>query len=193
MNDKGRWFKKITRTVWVLLLKLLRIIMLIGISVSTSAVMAEVIMRYVFKSSIIGIEELAAYFAFWVYFIGASYGSYERSHIKAELTHLIFKNPRHYAKSRAVTSIISFTLALYAIPWAYKYVEWGILRHEQSRSTLFGNTYPVVLFQASILFGLVLMCFYFLVEAVQWLQPLIKGTPIPKEMMTARKEIDSWI
>ena len=193
MNNKGRGFKKITCTVWILLIKLQRTIMMVAILVSASAIMAEVIMRYIFKTSIIGIEELAAYFAFWLYFIGASYGSYERSHIKAELTHLIFKNPRHYAKSRAVTSIISFALSLYAIPWAYEYVEWGILRHEQSRATMFGNTYPVVLFQASILFGLLLMCFYFLVEAIQWLQPLIKGTPIPKEMIKAKKEIDSWI
>jgi TRAP-type C4-dicarboxylate transport system permease small subunit len=193
MKDESHGLKMITRTVWILLLKLQRIIMLSSIVFSASAIMVEVIMRYVFKSSIIGIEELAAYVAFWLYFIGASYGSYERSHIKAELTHLIFKSPRHYAKSRAVTSIISFVLALYAIPWAYDYVEWGVLRNEQSSSTLFGNTYPVVLFQASILFGMTLMCFYFLVEAVQWLQPLIKGAPIPKEMMKARKEIDSWI
>jgi len=193
MSDKGRGFKMITRIVWFLLIKLQRTIMMVTILVGASAIMAEVIMRYIFNTSIIGIEEFAAYCAFWLYFIGASYGSYERSHIKAEVTHLIFKNPRQYAKSRFVVSIISFALALCIIPWAYNYVEWGILKHEQSRSTLFGSTYPTVLFQASILFGLVLMCFYFLVEAVQWLQPLIKGTPIPKEMMTARKEIDSWI
>jgi len=193
MNDKGRGWKTIARIVWTSLIKLQRTVMLISILVSSLAIMIEVIMRYVFKFSIIGVEELAAYFAFWLYFIGASYGSYERSHIKAELTHLIFKNPRHYAWSRAVTSIISFCLALYVIPWAYNYVEWGFVRNEQSRSTLFGSTYSVVFFQASILVGLVLMCFYFLVEAIQWLQPLLQGTPIPKEMMKARKEIDSWI
>ena len=167
--------------------------MMASILFCTSLIIIEIISRYIFNSSIIGIEELAAYSAFWLYFIGASYGSYERSHIKAELTHLIFKNPRQYAKSRAVTSIISFALSLYAIPWVYEGVEWSILKHEQSRATLFGSAYPTALFQVSILFGIVLMCFYFLVEAVQWLQPLIKGTTIPKEMMGPRKEIDSWI
>lgn len=193
MNNKGREWKNIARIVWTSLIKIQRTIMLVSILVSSLAIMIEVIMRYVFKFSIIGIEELAAYFAFWLYFIGASYGSYERSHVKAELTHLIFKNPRHYAWSRVVTSIISFCLALYVIPWAYDYVEWGFVKNEQSRSTLFGSSYPVVFFQASILVGLALMCFYFLVETVQWLQLLLKGKPIPKEMIEARKEIDSWI
>jgi len=32
-----------------------------------------------------------------------------------------------------------------------------------------------------------------LVEAVQWLKPLLQGTPIPEEMIKIRKEIDSWI
>jgi len=190
MKKTGR---KLIEFIWIFLLKLQRIVMLVSICVSASAIMLEVIMRYVFKSSIVGIEELAAYLAFWLYFIGAVYGSYERSHIKADLSHLIFKNPIHYAKGRAVTSLISFALSLYIIPWAWRYVEWGIKRHEQSSSTLFGDTYPVVYFQVSILCGLILMSFYFLVEAIQWIRPVLKGGPIPEEMMLAREESDSWI
>ena len=88
--------------------------------------MAEVLMRYIFKTSLIGIEELAAYIAFWLYFIGSAYGTYERSHIKAELTHMLIKNPRHYAISRATTSFISVVLSGYAVVLAWRYSEWGI-------------------------------------------------------------------
>jgi TRAP-type C4-dicarboxylate transport system permease small subunit len=95
--------------------------------------------------------------------------------------------------SRAVTSFISFALSFYAIILAYRYAEWGIRRMEQSSATLLGSTYPVVYFQFSLLVGFVLMCFYFLVEFLQWITPILKNEPVPIEMMSARKETESWI
>ncbi len=179
--------------VWTALLKIQRVIMLVTVIISTSAVFSEVVMRYIFKSPFVGIEELAAYFAFWMYFIGASYGSYERSHIKAELTHLVFGNTKKYAVCRAFTSFISFCAALYAVPWAYDYFVWGIVRNEQSRATFLGDTYPVVWFQSSILIGLSLMTLYFFVEFVQWVKVIASRDPIPPEMLSTRKEAESWI
>ncbi len=180
MSDLGRGFAATGRFIWETLLKVQRIVMLLTICISTSAIMAEVVMRYIFKTSLVGIEELAAYIAFWLYFIGSSYGTYERSHIKAELTHLFIKNPKYYAISRAVTSFISFALSFYAIILAYRYAEWGIRRMEQSSATFLGSTYPVLYFQFSLLVGFTLMCFYFLVEFLQWITPILKNEPVPE-------------
>ncbi len=193
MSDLGREFALTGRFIWDMLLKVQRIVMLLTICISMSAIMAEVVMRYIFKTSIVGIEELAAYVAFWLYFIGSSYGTYERSHIKAELTHMFIKNPRHYAISRAVTSFISVALSCYAVILAYRYSEWGIRRMEHSSATFLGSTYPVVYFQFSLLVGFALMCFYFFVEFLQWITPILKNEPVPEEMMSARKETESWI
>lgn len=193
MSDLGRGFAATGRFIWEMLLKVQRLVMLLTICICTSAIMAEVLMRYIFKTSLIGIEELAAYFAFWLYFIGSSYGTYERSHIKAELTHMIIKNPRYYAMSRVVTSFISFALSFYAIILAYRYAEWGIHRLEQSSTTFLGSTYPIVYFQFSLLVGFALMCFYFFVEFLQWFIPVLKNQPVPIEMMSTREEIKSWI
>lgn len=185
--------KQFINLLWVALLKIQRLMLIVSVTISTTAVFTEVILRYFFHTSFVGIEELAAYFAFWMYFMGASYGSYERSHIKAELTHLIFGSSLNYAKCRAVTSFISFAAATYIIPWAYDYTVWGFVRGEQSRSTLLGSTYPVVYFQISIFIGLCLMSLYFLVEFIQWLRLILTKTPIPEEMLSARKEAESWI
>lgn len=193
MSDLGRGFAEAGRLIWVVLLKVQRIVMLLTICISSGAIMAEVLMRYIFKTSLIGIEELAAYIAFWLYFIGSAYGTYERSHIKAELTHMLIKNPRHYAISRATTSFISVVLSGYAVVLAWRYSEWGIRRMEQSSATFLGSTYPVVYFQFSLLVGFTLMCFYFLVEFIQWLTPILKNESVPQEMMSARKETESWI
>ena len=193
MSDLGRGFAATGRFIWEMLLKVQRIVMLLTICISTSAIMAEVVMRYIFKTSIVGIEELAAYIAFWLYFIGSSYGTYERSHIKAELTHMIIKNPKYYSISRAVTSFISVVLSGYAVILAYRYAGWGIRHMEQSSATFLGSTYPVLYFQFSLLVGFILMCFYFLVEFLQWITPILKNEPVPEEMMSARKETESWI
>ncbi|MCG8616909.1 MAG: TRAP transporter small permease [Desulfobacterales bacterium] len=185
--------KNLATWVWEALIKIQRFVLVISVCISTTAVFTEVVLRYVFSSSFVGIEELAAYCAFWMYFMGASYGAYERSHIKAELTHLIFGTTINYARCRAVTSFISFAAATYIIPWAWDYVVWGFERGEQSRSTLLGTTYPVVWFQLSIFVGLCLMSFYFLVEFIQWMQLILKKAPIPQEMLTTRKESETWI
>jgi len=52
---------------------------------------------------------------------------------------------------------------------------------------------PVVIFQTSILVGLSLMSFYFFVEFVQWLDVIFVKKSIPEEMLSSRKEIESWI
>jgi len=51
----------------------------------------------------------------------------------------------------------------------------------------------VVIFQTSILVGLSLMSFYFFVEFVQWLDVIFVKKSIPEEMLSSRKEIESWI
>ncbi|WP_157968899.1 TRAP transporter small permease [Tropicimonas sp. IMCC34011] len=184
---------RIGGSIWTGLLKVQRLVMLVTIIVTSSAIMIEVVMRYVFQSSIIGIQELAAYTAIWLYFSGAAYGTYTRSHISAELTHLVLKNPRHLAVTKVVTNAISFGLAVYILPWAWRYIEWGYTRGEQSDSSFLGGTYPIYFFQASILYGLALMAFYFFIEMLQWLHPLITGRDVPKELATEREEIASWI
>jgi TRAP-type C4-dicarboxylate transport system permease small subunit len=167
--------------------------MLFTICFSTAAVFLEVIMRYFFQSPLVGIEELAAYVAFWLYFIGGAYGSYERSHISADISQLVFKNKLHYAKSHAITSLISSFAALYALFWAFDYVKWGFEMNEQSRSTFLGSTYPVVFFQASIFIGLALMSFYFFIESCQWFKAAFVDRQVPEKLLVAREEIDSWI
>ncbi|MDY3868644.1 MAG: TRAP transporter small permease subunit, partial [Pyramidobacter sp.] len=106
--------------LWNTLLRLQRIVMLLTICITTLAVFIEVIMRYIFKTPLVGIEELAAYVAFWLYFIGGTYGSYERSHISADMSSLVFKNKVSYARSHTVTSLITTGVCVYAIPWAWE-------------------------------------------------------------------------
>jgi TRAP-type C4-dicarboxylate transport system permease small subunit len=181
------------RFLWDLLLRVQRLAMLVAIVFATSAIAIEVVMRYVFRSSFVGVQELAAYTALWLYFSGAAYSTYTRGHISADLAHLFLKKTRHLGILKLLTNAVSFGLTLYVLPWAWRYFEWGFTRHEQSSSTLFGRTYDIVFFQASILVGIALMAFYFGVECFRIAAALIRTGDVPAEFLREREEIQTWI
>ncbi len=128
-------------------------------------VFVEVLLRYVFASPLFGIEELICLVAMWLYFLGATYGAYERSHIKAELVHLWCKTPRSQALVRSLSSFITLVLSIIMIKWSYPYFIWGITGGETSQALLL----PMVLSQSAIFFGAILMSFYFFVELVDYI------------------------
>jgi len=165
--------KKLGLIIWNGLIHLQKIFMLVAGSIITVLVFVEVVLRYVLGSPLFGVEELICLIAMWLYFIGASYGAYERSHIKAELIHIWFKKPRTYALIKAISSLITFILSIIMISWTYPYFIWGITKGETSQALLI----PMVLSQSAIFVGAILMSLYFLTELVDYIfQSLGKNT-----------------
>jgi len=165
--------KKLGLIVWNGIIDLQKIFMLVAGSIITLLVFVEVILRYVLGSPLFGVEELICLIAMWLYFIGASYGAYERSHIKAELIHIWIKRPRTYALVKALSSLITFILSIIMISWTYPYFIWGITKGETSQALLI----PMVLSQSAIFVGAILMSLYFLTELIDYIfQSLGKNT-----------------
>ena len=79
----GAEMKKIGLFVWNGLLIVQRGFIIIAGCVVAVLIFIEVMLRYVFGSPLFGVEEMVTLIAMWLYFLGASYGAYERSHIKA--------------------------------------------------------------------------------------------------------------
>ncbi len=183
----------VPRLLWNALLRLQRIVMLATILFTVISICVEVVARYIFHSPIVGLEELAAYVVFWLYFTGGSYGAYERSHISADLSQLFLKNPVSYARAHVVSSFISTAVCVYAIPWGWEYFKWGRDMNELSNATFLGETYPVMYFQAAVPVGIVLMAFYFFMEFTQWFKYGFIDKKLPEAMRAPRQEIDSWI
>jgi len=140
----------------------------------TALVFVEIWMRYILHYPGMEVEEIATLVAFWLYFVGAIYGSYERSHIKTELMHLIFRKPKHYAWVRVVTSIITLTLAVIMCYWATDYLIWGFTQGEHSMVL----RWPMVYSQGSIFVGAIFMSFYFIVELIAYLRQALGKAPI---------------
>ncbi len=135
---------------------------IIAVTIMAScSMLLQVIARYVFEISISGLDEITGHTAVWMYLMGAAYGSFERSQIKAEMIHLFIKNDRILNSVRAVATLIGAIVAGYMAVWSYGYVKWSLMKHEVTPTLQI----PTVIFQIAILIGALLMVAYFAREA----------------------------
>lgn len=156
--------KKLARIIWYGLIFLQKTIMVIGGCVIAILIFVEVFLRYVLASPLFGVEELILFIAMWMYFLGTSYGAYERTHIQAELLHLWFKNKRSYARVKSVSCMITIFMSITMIKWSYPYFIWGITMGAKSQALLL----PMVISQSAVFVGSILMSIYFAAELIDY-------------------------
>jgi len=166
--------KRIVSPIWYGMVKIQRAVLMTCSVFVTLLVFAAVLMRYVFHYPGMEVEEIATLVAFWLYFIGAIYGAYERTHIKTELIHLVLKQPRLYAVVKSTASLITLMLASTMAYWGYTFFVWGI--EKWARSPVL--QLPMVYSQSSIFIGAVFMSFYFLVELVDNIRQALGLAPV---------------
>ena len=142
--------------------KVMKAIIIIITVTASCTMLVQVIARYVFEISISGLDEITGHTAVWLYLMGAAYGYFERTQIKAEMVHLVIKNRRALSVVRAFAMAIAAVVAGYMTVWSYGYVRWSVIKHEMTPTLQL----PTVIFQISILIGAVLMLFYFIREAL---------------------------
>jgi TRAP-type C4-dicarboxylate transport system permease small subunit len=165
--------KKGVLIFWNLLVSLQKWFLIIGGCVITLLVFIEVMLRYVFVSPLFGIEELIVFIAMWLYFIGASLGAYERSHIKADVIHIWVKTPRSTAIVHTINSTITVVLTAIMASWCYRYFIFGIEKGGETPALRL----PLVLSQSGVFAGAILMTIYFFVEFVDNLRNAISKKP----------------
>ncbi len=148
---------------------------IIAITIMASCTMLlQVIARYVFEIAISGLDEITGHTAVWLYMMGAAYGSFDRSQIKAEMAHLVVKNEKILNLVRAFATIIGVVVAGYMISWSYEYIQWSLKKHEMTPTLRL----PTVIFQVSILIGAVLMVYFFIREAIDYLRKAFSSEPV---------------
>ena len=89
-----------------MLLKIERFILMVVPILVMLLLVTSVVMRYIFKMDLFGIEELMAIVAMWMYMIGAAYASYENSHIRADILETFIQNPKTKALFKIIENII---------------------------------------------------------------------------------------
>jgi len=164
---------QIQHPLWRLKLNLLRLVMFVSSIAFTLAVFLQVVTRYLFNYSLFGIEEFASFAGVIMYFIGAAYGTHERSHISASLVDTVFGEGRITEGFHASTRLLAFLLTLYILNSL-----WDLLVFTGRMGTKSVELrLPMIWIYGTMFFGLVLTAFYFLLECIESLRAAITGAP----------------
>lgn len=109
--------------------------------------------------NLLGYEEILIICAFWLYMFGTAYGSYEDSHIKADI--LVVMMPEGYKKDliAILRNTLSVVLGFIFLLWALQLFFWTVENGQQTPVWRI----PVTISQSSILFGLTVGTFYHIV------------------------------
>lgn len=141
---------------WNVLQNVVKVVMIIGSVASTGLMVYSVILRYVFKGNFYGSDEVIMLFAFWLYFMGAVYGSYENSHIKADLLNVYIKNLRSRDVVALVAQVLTIVVNTIVLVWSWKYFQMELTKWGLSTALKI----PLVIPKSAVFFGFLLMEFY---------------------------------
>ena len=159
---------------WRVLGIIQKTIMIVSSMTILTLVLVQVLLRYVFKLPLMGVEEIATMVGFWLFFMGASWGTADRSHIKADVMQAVIKDPKILIWGKVFTAILCVILSGMMIYWGWGYTVWGFTKMQVSPTLRF----PMIYSQVSIFIGALLMFFYFWVELIDYFLQATGKIPI---------------
>jgi TRAP-type C4-dicarboxylate transport system permease small subunit len=109
--------------------------------------------------NLLGYEEILIICAFWLYMFGTAYGSYEDSHIKADILVVMMREGIRKDIVAIIRNTLSVVLGIIFLLWALQLFFWTVENGQQTPVWRI----PVTISQSSILFGLTVASFYHIV------------------------------
>jgi len=154
--------------------KVLGVFVLLNIIALSILVFVQVLMRYVFRSPLMGIEELCYFPSTWLYLFAAVYASSEKSQLYARVLEIFIKDKRKVYLLRAFAAVVTTGILMWLTYWGYDLLKYS-LRVEKLTDTLFIRW---TLAEGSVFVSFALMLFYTVIEIVDYVL-LYKGADLP--------------
>ncbi len=82
-----------------------------------------VVLRYIFKVNIMGLDEVILLAVMYLYFFGAAQGSFENSHIKAGLIETFCKNRIVVGVDKVLVKIVELAVVTICFIWSIQYLK----------------------------------------------------------------------
>jgi len=116
-------------------------IMIVASFALIAIVGATVFIRYCLSSDFFGSDELITLFAMWLYWVGAAYGSFEESHISADMSDLVIKSQKGRETLKFIVRLIVMLVTAVLAYWGvFEYGAWNI----SSGTTTSGLCMPLI-------------------------------------------------
>lgn len=154
---------------WRGLEKLLRFGLIVTSIIVTLIVVGSVVLREL-NMNFLGYEEILVIFAFWLYMLGAAYGSYERSHITADIIIVMMKDGMLKSLLTLIRDALAVIFGIIFFIWVYEMVGWSIEMDTRTPAWRI----PVAVGQGSMVVGLLLCNFYHIVYFYRNVQAFIR-------------------
>lgn len=139
-------------------------LIIIGGALVTLTVVLQVILRYVFKVPLFGLEEFSRLIAVWVYFLGAIFGTKWDSHVQGDVAGRIFSTDRSKAVIKTVAWLLSLLVCVLFLYHSATYSIW--LYGTGERTT--GLWWPRIYSVGSMLFGAFFMTLYSVANVIKY-------------------------
>jgi len=144
-----------------------------GVMVALTVVL-QVVLRYIFKAPLFGLEELSRLIAVWVYFLGAILGTKEDAHVQGDMAGLLFHTDRSRAVIKSITWALSLLVCLLFLYHSAKYCLWIYGSGEKTPGLWWPRIYSV----GSMLFGSFFMTIYSFANLIRHSNAAIRGLKI---------------
>ena len=116
----------------------------------------QVITRYVLQVPVMGLEETMLYPTLWLYILGSVNASRENTHIRANVLEIFIKTDRGHSILAIVGEVISLTVGLWLLSWAWDYTEYAWRTWRESPTLYIPTFYSDI----ALVAGLALMMVY---------------------------------
>lgn len=155
--------------VWRYMVKCQRFILIVTSIIIVLTITAGVLMRYILKTDLFGIEEIMTLIAMWLYWVGGSYGSYEDSHIKADLCASLIKTERGFKILNIIIHAITVGVLCVLTKWGVEFAIWNI----KSGGKTPGWGIPTIASQIPITISFIMMLFYSIYHLIRTIIPRV--------------------
>lgn len=159
--------------LWKALDKILSTALVIGNASMIILIVSNVIARKCFNSTIFGADEILAMLILWMYWLGGVYGSFEDSHISADMTDLLIKNEKVRAKYKIA---VRFVTVIITGVFCY----WGLVDFApkvlSAKSTTPGLHIPYAIPKMALVVAFVMMFIFSIYWFVRTIHPYEKKT-----------------
>lgn len=140
---------------WKGLEKFLRFGLILSSILVTLITFTAVITRAL-NINFLGYEEILIICAFWLYMLGTAYGSFENSHIKADVIVVMMPEGRAKTLLALIRNTLTLVLGIIFLVWAFQLFQWTIIMENKTPVWRI----PMTVSQSSLLFGLTVASFY---------------------------------
>jgi len=119
-------------------------------------VVVQVLLRYVFKAPLMGIEELLLFPTIWLYMLGGAVASEKREHISCGILSLYIRTEKGMQRFNVLKMFFSSIISLWVTYWAFWYFRYS-LRMWKLSDLLY---IPMFLAESALFIGFFVMSIY---------------------------------